>query len=79
MPMTPTVTYTLFGLGFFLRLITHIQSIAFTQDIYGFLSGFPMWLMIETQSLEVLIVTCFMVGFAKKLGYLRQTYPNVKT
>lgn len=74
--ITPTVTYSLFAFGFGLRLFTYIGSLFFTKSIFGFFDTFHPGIIIFSQIIEVMIVIAFMVGFAKKYGYLRTTYPS---
>jgi hypothetical protein len=76
--MTPTLTYTLFAVGFSIRLILYVIGIFYTSSIYGFLGSFPEWLVILTQFLESLMVTAFVIGFAKKYGYLTRRLPKRK-
>lgn len=76
--MTPTVTYSLFGLGFTLRLVLYFIGIFYTNNIYGFLGNFPLWLVMLTQFMEVLMVTAFVAGFGKKYGYLTRRLPKKK-
>ena len=77
LPNSPSKTYYLFLTAFSFRLFTQIQGIFYTQDILGFLSGYSPWLIIESQVVEVIIVTCFLLGILSKYHVYKQlSFPH---
>src|SRR5688500_1941791 len=74
---TPTTTYVLFCIAFTLRFLTQLQGIFYTRDILGFLSGYPAWLIIESQLVEAIIAACFLIAILKKFSTYK-TLPIIK-
>lgn len=63
--LVPTFTWMLFATGFFLRFLTQFQGFIYTNNILGIWQGFNIWLVILNQAIEVVIVACFLIGFAR--------------